>query len=118
MITDDKSFLEYCLSHYKNSYYTHDEFIDDINQIVVIKRLFSRYSKSNKINERLVLNIIITLLNIFDIETVNIILFYKLPSIYYPQIKPFLIHLNSYAPNNVADNIQSDINIIRLLEAM
>ena len=118
IIKDDKEFIDYCLSVYNNQYFEYNEFIEELNQVVTLKRIFRRYIKTNKINERLVLNIIITLLNMFNIEAVNIIIFYKLPKEFHSLILPFLIHLNSYKINNVTNDIKADSNITRLLQSM
>ena len=42
------------------------EFHEDLNRIKYIKRLFRRYSETGELKERLILNHLIVLYNVFD----------------------------------------------------
>jgi hypothetical protein len=94
---NDDNFLLYAVKHYNNpSCSGLKEFQDDLKRFKYIKRLLRRYSKTTKITERLILNHIILLHNVFGVATVPL-LFYKIEEDLWPQIKTFLVFLN-YLP--------------------
>ena len=55
-----------------------EEFKEDILRIKYIKRLLLKYKKNHKLKDRLILNHIIILQNVFGAEACSRILFYKL----------------------------------------
>jgi len=92
---NDDNFLLYAVKHYNNpSCSGLKEFQDDLKRFKYIKRLLRRYSKTTKITERLILNHIILLHNVFGVATVPL-LFYKIEEDLWPQIKTFLVFLNN-----------------------
>ena len=98
-ILSDSTFLLYAVKHYRNPSCTGmKEFQDDLKRFKYIKRLLRRYSKTTKITERLILNHIILLHNVFGVATVPL-LFYKIEEDLWPQIKTFLVFLN-YLPEH------------------
>lgn len=105
-MTDD--FIEYAKKHYIPSYYTDREFNLDLAKVVVLKKMFRRYQLTGDINERVVLNNIIIMLNVFGIEATNIILFFNIDSEFYGTLKSFLVFLDSYESNNLTDLIEFD----------
>ena len=64
-----------------------DEFLEDLNRIKYIKRLFFRYDNTGELKLRLILNHIIILTNVFGNEGTTRILFYKSEEKYYGYIK-------------------------------
>ena len=90
---DDDNFVLYAAKHYDNAQ-CHDteEFLDDLKRFKYIKRLFGKYEESGELRERLILNHIITLYNVFGSEATKL-LFVKLKG-YYHYLKPFLVLLN------------------------
>jgi hypothetical protein len=90
---DDTNFLLYAAKHYDNpQYYDTLEFYDDLNRFKYLKRLFNRYEESGDLKERLILNHLIVLYNMFGVATTKL-LFFKLEG-HYGYLKPFLILLN------------------------
>lgn len=89
---DDNNFLLYAAKHYDNAQ-CHDtaEFYDDLKRFKYIKRLFIKYQESGELRERLILNHIIVLYNMFGDEATRM-LFFKLDG-FYTYLKPFLILL-------------------------
>lgn len=89
---DDNNFLLYAAKHYDNAQ-CHDtaEFYDDLKRFKYIKRLFIKYQESGELRERLILNHIIVLYNMFGDEATRM-LFFKLDG-FYPYLKPFLVLL-------------------------
>lgn len=90
-VTDD-NFLIFCAKHYENCYST-DEFFEDLQRLKYIKKLVTIFQKSGKLQERLILNHIIVLNNVFGPEALNKMLFLKLRD-QMPYIKPFLLLLD------------------------
>ena len=76
------------------------EFKDDMKRFNYLKRLFYRHRKTGEIKERLILNHIIILGNLFGIEATTKMLFFKLEKKFWPQVKAFLVFLN-YMPIKV-----------------
>jgi hypothetical protein len=90
---DDENFILFAAKHYDNPQcYESEEFYDDLKRFKYLKRLFGKYEESGELRERLVLNHLIILYNVFGNEATKM-LFYKLTG-YYHYLTPFLILLN------------------------
>ena len=70
------------------------EFDSDIKRTKYLKRLFRRYKVTKSLKERLILNHIILLNNVFGPEATARILFYKIDERDYDILKTFLSYLN------------------------
>lgn len=70
------------------------EFEGDIKRTKYLKRLFRRYKVTKSLKERLILNHIILLNNVFGTEATARILFYKIDERDYDILKTFLDYLN------------------------
>jgi hypothetical protein len=98
----EENFLIYAASSYTNSNcVSTEEFLEDMRRIHLIKKLFVRYKKTDEINERLVLNHLVTLYNVFSARQCTRMLFFQLDG-YWDILKPFLIALN-YLPDRIDD---------------
>lgn len=69
------------------------EFEGDIKRTKYLKRLFRRYKTTKILKERLILNHIILLNNVFGVEATARILFYKIDERDYDLLKTFLDYL-------------------------
>lgn len=116
--SDEREFIQYCLENYKAPFFSKEEFSNDLNSTVVLKKMFRRYVQKKVINERLALNKIITLINVFGVKTANIILFFKIDEEFYPILKAFLMFINSYVENEFTRGIEPDRQILQLLRDM
>lgn len=97
---DETNFLLYAAKNYDNpSCFDTLEFYEDLNRFKYIKRLFSRYEETGDLKERLILNHIIVLYNVFGVPATTRMLFFKLNK-YYNYLIPFLVFLN-YCPDKV-----------------
>lgn len=97
---DETNFLLYCAKYYDNPQcFDTLEFYDDLKRIKYIKRLFNKYVESGDLKERLILNHIIVLCNVFGPVHASRILFFKLKN-FYPQLKPFL-EILGYMPEKI-----------------
>ena len=96
-LTED-NFMMYAIKNYDNpSCVGMDEFLDDLKRFKYIKRLLRKHNVGKELKERLILNHIIVLGNLFGIEATTKMLFFKLEKKFWPQIKSFLVFLN-YMP--------------------
>ena len=90
----EETFLLYAAKHYDNpQLQSEEEFYDDLKKFKYIKRLFNKYSESGELKERLILNHIVVLTNVFGPEAAVKMLFLRLPE-YLHYLKPFLLMLS------------------------
>lgn len=86
--------LIYAAKHYDNPHFFDTiEFYEDLSRFKYLKKLFSRYEDTGEINERLVLNHLIVIYNVFGVEAATKLLFLKMDN-YGSYLKPFLLLLN------------------------
>jgi hypothetical protein len=112
---DEDNFPLYAAKNYNNPQCLDvEEFYDDLARFKYIKRLLRKYRTSGELQERLVLNHLIILYNVFGIEAANRMLFYKLEAELWPAIKTFLVFLN-YLPEHEKVEIPLDPNITNIL---
>jgi len=114
-VRPDTQFVKYCLQYYQTPLFNRQEFENDLNRLVILKKSFKRYDTTGKINIRLILNNIIILINVFGVEPANIVLFYRLGAAYYSHIKTILLFLDSYVENNITKDIPEDKEITEIL---
>jgi hypothetical protein len=91
------------------------EFKEDMKRFNYLKRLFFRYRKVNEVKERLILNHLVVLYNVFGVEAATRLLFYKIAKEDYPALKTYLVFL-SCMPERVRgirgqDILSSDIPV-------
>jgi len=99
-LTED-NFIMFAVKNYDNpSCHGMDEFYDDLKRFKYIKRLLHKHNVGKDLKERLILNHIIVLGNLFGIEATTKMLFFKLEKKFWPQVKAFLVFLN-YMPIKV-----------------
>ena len=90
---DETNFLLYAAKHYDNpSCFDTLEFYEDLNRFKYLKRLFSRYEETGEIKERLILNHIIVLYNVFGEAATNM-MFYKIDEQNWDVLVTFLVYL-------------------------
>jgi hypothetical protein len=97
----EESFIMYAMKHYDNPYCKGmAEFLDDIKRFKYIKRLLGKYHSDKGLKERLIINHIIVINNLFGVEAATKMLFFKTEERFWPQLKTFLVFLN-YMPEKV-----------------
>jgi len=120
---NEDNFLMYAVKCYTSPHCIMSEFEGDIKRTKYLKRLFRRYKVTKIIKERLILNHIILLNNVFGTEATARILFYKTDERDYDILKTFLSYLN-LAPevvygingkNIILTDIPLDINVAEIL---
>lgn len=92
-----------------------EEFYHDIAKFKYIVRLFRRYRETGKVQERLLLNHIILIYNVFQIQAATRMLFYRVDEDLWCALKTFLVFLN-YLPGNTYQDINIDLSIANKLK--
>jgi hypothetical protein len=128
-VLTESNFILYAAANYTNSQcYDIEEFYDDLNRFKYLKKLFSRFKEKGDLKERLILNHIITLYNIFEPQANTRMLFFKTDEQHWYMLKTFLLFLN-YMPNAVYhigeenriirnDNLPVDLRIVKALREL
>ena len=120
---NDDNIVYFAMKNYSNpSCKDVEEFLEDFNRIKYIKRLFNRYEQNGVLRERLILNHIITLYNVFGVIASTRMLFNRVDEKHYSILKTFLVYLN-HCPENKFDNIDIvsiplDTKIVKQLRSL
>lgn len=121
---NDDNFLIYAAKCYDRPHILQSEFEDDLKRIKYVKRLLRKYRQTGEFKERLVLNHVIILANVFGVEATTNMLFFKVDQDDYPILKTILLFLN-YMPDKFSvsfdkytlqqQDITIDIKIAQML---
>tara|TARA_B100000902_G_scaffold343888_1_gene348882 strand:+ start:1593 stop:1961 length:369 start_codon:yes stop_codon:yes gene_type:complete len=113
-----RNFKLYAAKHYDNpDCLDIEEFKQDLSRFKYLKRLLKRYEVTGDLQERLILNHIIVLYNVFGIEHCNKMMWFKINQEHWHMIKPFLIFLN-YLPEDEKVEIAMDPLIVEVLRKL
>jgi hypothetical protein len=91
---NEDNFVMYAVKNYTSPNCLMSEFEGDLKRTKYLKRLFRRYKATKVIKERLILNHIILLNNVFGPEATARILFFRIDEKDYDALKTFLLFLN------------------------
>ena len=106
-ITPD-NVLMYAIRHYDNPHCEGEkEFEDDLKRFKYIKRLLRKHKDSGVLKERLILNHVIVLSNLFGAEACVTLLLFKIQREYWSTLKSFLLFLNIIREDELKDVIES-----------
>ena len=107
--------IMYAIKNYDNPQCEGEkEFEDDLKRFKYIKRLLRRYHDTGVLKERLLLNHLIVLNNVFSPEAATTLLLYKIQPTYWPALKSFLIFLNTVRENELIE-IHEDKKVLEIL---
>jgi len=120
---NEENFTLYAIKCYNAPNCIMSEFEGDIKKTKYLKRLFRRYKVTKTLKERLILNHIILLNNVFGPEATARILFYKIDERDHDVLKTFLLYLNimpetifNIKGKNIHSNdLNVDLNIANIL---
>ena len=102
----------YAIRHYDNPQCEGEkEFEDDLKRFKYIKRLLRKYYDTGILKERLLLNHLIVLTNVFGTTALTTLLLHKIQKEYWSTLKSFLIYLNTISEDELID---IDINKVVL----
>jgi hypothetical protein len=90
----EENIMLYAAKAYDRPNCVMSEFTEDMKRLNYLKRLFRRYHKHGEMRERLILNHIVVLYNIFGPEVTTRILFYNANKDDYSILKTYLLFLN------------------------
>jgi hypothetical protein len=105
---NDDNFMIYAMKCYDSPNCIMSEFEEDLKRIKYIKRLIKRYKTTGELKERLILNHIIILSNVFGTRNAVRMLFFKLDEQDYQILKTFLMFLQ-YMPDYITGIKGKDI---------
>jgi len=91
---NEDNFMMYAMKCYAAPNCIMSEFEGDIKRTKYLKRLFRRYKVTKTLKERLIINHIILLNNVFGPEVTARILFYRIDERDFDILKTFLLYLN------------------------
>ena len=123
---NEDNFVMYAAKNYTSPSCLMSEFEGDLKRTKYLKRLFRRYKATKVIKERLILNHIILLNNVFGPEATSRILFFRIDEKDYDSLKTFLLFLN-ILPEEIrgirgrtirTDEIKVDMQIAEVLRSI
>jgi hypothetical protein len=120
---NDETVLIYAIKSYDSLNYVKSEFQEDYKTFKYVKRLLQRYRATGEIREKLLLNHLNLIYNVFGVEAGTRILFYKIDEQDYSALKTFCVFLNTMPEKVLGINgkdiisatIQLDMSIAELL---
>ena len=108
----------YAIKHYDNPQCEGEkEFQDDLKRFKYIKRLLRKYYDTGILKERLLLNHLTVLNNVFGTTASTTLLLYKIQEEYWPALKSFLIFLNTITEDELP-HIQEDEIVLDTLKEL
>ena len=111
----NENVMLYAAKHYSNPTFSDiEEFYEDLKRFKYIKRLVNKYIETGDLSERLILNHIITVFNVFGIEAALNICELKFNHPQLQVIKPFLVYLR-YIKHDQLIGIVQDQKVIEVL---
>ena len=116
-ITNDNVIM-FAIKHYDNPQCEGEkEFYDDMKRFRYIKRLLRKYKDTDILKERLLLNHIIILNNLFGAEACVTLLLFKIQREYWGTLKSFLLFLNIIRDDELREVIV-DQGVLGILEKL
>ncbi len=117
---NDNNFLLYAMRHYDNPQcHSLEEFDEDLKKFLYLKKLITRYKKDGELRDRLILNHIIVLYNIFGPSATRM-LFFKIDRDNWDVLVTFLLYLGHMPDtlpefNIILSDIKLDETVISVL---
>ena len=107
--------MMFAIKHYDNPQCEGEkEFHDDMKRFKYIKRLLRKYKDSSILKERLLLNHIIILNNLFGPEACVTLLLFKIQREYWETLKSFLLYLNMIRDDELQE-VESSQEVLDVL---
>ena len=116
-ITND-NIMMFAIKHYDNPQCEGEkEFYDDMKRFKYIKRLLRKHKDTNVLKERLLLNHIIVLHNLFGSEACVTLLLFKIQREYWDTLKSFLLYLNILREDELGE-VNKNIKVLEILRKL
>lgn len=114
---NEDNFVLYLMKHYDNpGCMGIQEFYDDTKRFSYLRRLFKKYDSLDELRERLIINHLVVLNNLFGVEATTKALLYKVEPEFYSSLKTFMLYLNMNVDE--LDDVALDDNIIEVLRKL
>ena len=94
-----------------------EEFQEDLKRFKYLKRLLKKHHDGGDLKERLILNHIIVLTNVFGVEAASTLLLFKIEQEYWSVLKTFMQYLNMIPEYELLE-IDTDDNVWKILESI
>ena len=108
----------YAIRHYNNPHCEGEkEFQDDMKRFKYIKRLLRKYHDTGILKDRLILNHLTVLNNVFGATACTTLLVFKIQEEYWPALKSFLIFLNTITDHELT-HIKEDDTVLDTLKEL
>ena len=108
----------YAIRHYNNPQCEGEkEFEDDLKRFKYIKRLLRKYHETGILKERLLLNHLIVLHNVFGSDAIATLLLYKIQEDYCPTLKSFLLFLNILTADELSE-VKKNEEVYKVLKEL
>jgi hypothetical protein len=115
---DDENFILFASRNYDNPQCTSiEEFYQDLKRIKYLKKLFRRYIENDELKERLILNHLVVIYNVFGIRAANKMMFFRMEDKYWPILKTFLVYLNFLREDELVE-VPLDPDVISALRKL
>ena len=116
-ITND-NIMMFAIKHYDNPQCEGEkEFHDDMKRVKYIKRLLRKYKETGVLKERLLLNHIIILKNLFGPEACVTLLLFKIQQEHWETLKSFLLFLNILRREEISE-IKENTEVLEILRKL
>ena len=113
-----ENIVMFAIKHYNNPQCEGEkEFYDDMKRFKYIKRLLRKHNDSGVLKERLLLNHIIILNNLFGPEACVTLLLFKVQREYWGTLKSFLLFLNILRDDEL-QKIEENIRVLEILRKL
>ena len=114
----DENFTMFAMQCYDSPQCTSmEEFMEDLRRFRYLKRLLRRYYKNGELRERLILNHLIVIFNIFGFDNSVKMLEFKIEESYWPVLKTCLIYME-YVKEDWKVNIPVDMEVAGVLREL
>jgi hypothetical protein len=108
----------FAIKHYDNPQCEGElEFHDDMKRFKYIKRLLRKYKDSGELKERLILNHMTVIYNVFGTDAGSTLLLFKIEPEFWGILKTFMIFLNML-PIGELEEVTEDEEIKKVLEKL
>jgi len=110
--------IMFAIKHYDNPQCEGErEFYDDMKRFKYIKRLLRKHKDAGVLKERLLLNHIIILNNLFGTEACVTLLLLKIQKEYWETLKSFLLYLNIIRKDEL-QHVKENKEVLELLRKL
>ena len=114
----NENVIMFAIKHYDNPQCSgENEFADDMKRFKYLKRLLRKYLETGELKERLILNHMIVINNLFGADAGSTLLLFKLEPEFWPVLKSFMGFLNML-PEDELGHIEYDEKVKEALEKL